>query len=88
MTGIRNAQLVKRDFDFPIPNSISELDIGSQLVVLRRQVYFHNCIFPKLIFFNDFFQGLASLETLLVAVHNLELGEGRPPLPAFKYFLH
>jgi len=29
-------------------------------------------------------QGLASLETLLVALHNLELGEGQPPHPAFK----
>ena len=34
------------------------------------------------------FQGLASLETLLVALHNLELGEGRPPHPTFKYGRH
>lgn len=29
-------------------------------------------------------QGLSSLETLLVALHNLELGEGQPSRPAFK----
>ena len=86
MTGIRNAQLVKRDFDFPIPNSISELDIGNPTSGTAKCI-FHNCTYlSKVYFFNDFFQGLASLETLLVAVHNLELGEGRPPLPAFKYF--